>query len=71
MYDDLFLSVFFLNSHSGGRVLTESTRHVGPPGDYVGEFGGMKIGRGNRSTRRKRDPAPFCPPQIPLDETRV
>jgi hypothetical protein len=26
-------------------------------------FGGMKIGRGNRSTRRKPAPAPLCPPQ--------
>jgi hypothetical protein len=25
----------------------------------------MKIGRGNRSTRRKPAPAPLCPPQIP------
>jgi hypothetical protein len=31
-----------------------------------GEFGGMKIGRGNRSTRRKPAPAPLYPPQIPL-----
>jgi hypothetical protein len=30
-----------------------------------GEIGGMKIGRGNRSTRRKPAPAPRCPPQIP------
>jgi hypothetical protein len=45
---------------------------VPAPGDYDdGEFGGMKIGRGNRSTRRKPDPAPLCPPQIPLDQTRV
>jgi hypothetical protein len=29
----------------------------------------MKIGRGNRSTRRKPAPAPLCPPQIPLDQT--
>jgi hypothetical protein len=42
------------------------------PGDCEdGEFGGMKIGRGNRSTRRKPDPAPLCPPQIPLDQTRA
>jgi hypothetical protein len=42
------------------------------PGDCEdGElFGGMKIGRGNRSTRRKPAPAPICPPQIPLDQTR-
>jgi hypothetical protein len=45
---------------------------VPAPGDYDdGEFGGMKIGRGNRSTRRKRTPAPLCPPQIPLDQTRA
>jgi hypothetical protein len=31
-----------------------------------GEFGGMKIGRGNRSTRRKPASAPLCPSQIPL-----
>jgi hypothetical protein len=30
-----------------------------------GEIGGMKIGRGNRSTRSKHAPAPLCPPQIP------
>jgi hypothetical protein len=29
-------------------------------------FGGMKIGRGNRSTRGKPAPAPLCPPQIQL-----
>jgi hypothetical protein len=27
--------------------------------------GGMRIGRGNRSTRRKPAPEPLCPPQIP------
>jgi hypothetical protein len=36
-----------------------------------GEFGGMMIGRGNRSTRRKPTPVPLCPPQIPLDQTRA
>jgi hypothetical protein len=36
---------------------------VPAPGDYDdGAFGGMKIGRGNRSTRRKPAPAPFCSP---------
>jgi hypothetical protein len=40
------------------------------PGDYEnGEFGKMAIGRGNRSTRRKRAPVPLCPPQIPHDTT--
>jgi hypothetical protein len=32
---------------------------------------GMKIGRGNRSTRRKPAPAPLCPPQIPHDQTQA
>jgi hypothetical protein len=36
----------------------------------IGTIGGMKIGRGNRSTRRKPAPARLCPPQIPLDQTR-
>jgi hypothetical protein len=34
----------------------------------VGDCGaiyGMKIGKGNLSTRRKRAPVPLCPPQIP------
>jgi hypothetical protein len=45
---------------------------VPAPRDYDdGEFGGMKIGRGNRSTRRKPAPAPLCSPQIPLDQTRA
>jgi hypothetical protein len=35
-----------------------------------GAIGVMKIGRGNRSTQRKPAPAPFCPPQIPHDQTR-
>jgi hypothetical protein len=40
------------------------------PGDYDdGEFGGMKTGRGNQSTRRKPTPVPLCPPQIPHDLT--
>jgi hypothetical protein len=35
-------------------------------GDYNdGEFGGMMIGKGNQSTRRKPAPVPLCPPQIP------
>jgi hypothetical protein len=29
------------------------------------------IGRGNQSTWRKPAPAPLCPPQIPLDQTRA
>jgi hypothetical protein len=36
-----------------------------------GEFGGIKIGRGSRSTRRKLNPVPLCPPQIPHVQTRA
>jgi hypothetical protein len=36
-----------------------------------GKIGGMKIGRGNQSTRRKPAPAPLCSLQIPHDQTRA
>jgi hypothetical protein len=36
-----------------------------------GAIGGMKIGRGSRSTRRKPAPVPNSPPQIPHDLTRT
>jgi hypothetical protein len=39
--------------------------------DDCGAIGGMQIGRGNQSTRRKLAPAPLCPPQIPHDQTRA
>jgi hypothetical protein len=40
---------------------------VPAPGDYDdGEFGRMKIGKGNRGTRKKPAPVPLCPPQISL-----
>jgi hypothetical protein len=72
-------SVLFLIRIVGGGVHTVSTRHVGhfwPIVPALGdcedrEFGGMKIGRGNQSTRRKVAPTPNCPPQIPLDQTRT
>jgi hypothetical protein len=63
--------IFFLNL-CGGTLGTAATtgllyqpRKIGD-GD-CGEIGGMKIGRGNRSTRRKLAPAPLCLPQIPHD----
>jgi hypothetical protein len=37
--------------------------------DDYGAVGGMRIDRGNRSTRRKPVPVPLCPPQIPYDLT--
>jgi hypothetical protein len=36
-----------------------------------GATGGMKTGRGNRSTRRTPAQMPLCPPQIPHDQTRA
>jgi hypothetical protein len=40
------------------------------PADYDdGELGGMKIGRGNRSTGKRSAPASLSSPQIPLDQT--
>jgi hypothetical protein len=36
-----------------------------------GAIGGIKIGGGNRSTRRKPDPVPLCSPQIPHNLTRA
>jgi hypothetical protein len=38
--------------------------------DDCGATDGMKIGRGNRNTRRKPAPAPLYPPQIPHDQVR-
>jgi hypothetical protein len=38
-------------------------------GDECRAVGGMSIGRGNRSTRRKPASVPLCPPQIPHDLT--
>jgi hypothetical protein len=37
--------------------------------DEYGEFAGMRIDKGNRSTLRKPAPLPLCPPQIPHDLT--
>jgi hypothetical protein len=39
--------------------------------DEYEAVGGMRSGRGNRSTRRKPVPVPHCPQQIPHDLTWV
>jgi hypothetical protein len=66
-------SFFFLVSLGGVRLSPLGTSAtVGllyqprmiDDGDY-GAVGGMRIGRGNRSTRRKPAPVSLCPPQIP------
>jgi hypothetical protein len=38
-----------------------------PDDGECGVVGGMRIDRGNRSTRRKPAPVPLCPSQIPYD----
>jgi hypothetical protein len=36
-----------------------------------GEFGGMRLFRVSRSTRRKAASGPFCPPRAPLSLPRI
>jgi hypothetical protein len=50
------------STHSGLLCLTPMIDE-----DAFWRIGGMKIVRGNRSTRRKPTPAPLCPPQNPID----
>jgi hypothetical protein len=38
---------------------------LAPDDDECGAVGGMKVGKGNRSTWRKHASAPLCPTQIP------
>jgi hypothetical protein len=64
---------FFFNL-CGGTLGTAATtgllyqpRIIGDGDGDCGEFGGMKIGKGNRSTRREPAPTPLCPHQIPHD----
>jgi hypothetical protein len=56
-----------LGVHLGPLGTAATNRPVVPaPCDYDdGEIGGMMMGRGNRSIRRKPAPAPLCPPQTP------
>jgi hypothetical protein len=61
-------NIIFLYWFGGGGIqgplgTAATNRPIVPaPGDYDdGEIGRM-IGRGNRSTRRKPAPVPFCPP---------
>jgi hypothetical protein len=39
--------------------------------DECGEVGGIRFGRGNRSTRRKPVSVPLCPLQISHELTRA
>jgi hypothetical protein len=72
----LLINYFLIRIVGGGVQLgplgmsANNWPSVPAPGYYEhGEFGGMMIGRGNRSARRKPVPVPLCPPQIPRDLT--
>jgi hypothetical protein len=73
----LFFYFFFLVSLGGVRLSPLGTSATAGllyqprmiDDDDYGAVGGMKIGRGNRSTRRKPAPVALCPPQIPHDPT--
>jgi hypothetical protein len=56
--------------HSARRPLIGLLQPAPVDDDDDREFGGMKTGSGNRSIRGKPVPAPLCPLQIPLDQTR-
>jgi hypothetical protein len=68
-------SVYFFFILWGGTAATTGLlyqpRMMGDGHCGEKKIGGIKIGRGNRSTRRKRSPVPLCPPQIPHDYTQV
>jgi hypothetical protein len=65
---------FFLVSWDGRRLSPLGTSATGllyrsrMVDDEYRAVGGMRIGRGNRSTPRKPAPVPLCPPQIPHDD---
>jgi hypothetical protein len=66
--EDFFLNFIVWGGVQSGPLGTEATnRPIMPaPDNYDdGEIGGMMIGRGNRSTRRKLVPVPLCPLQTP------
>jgi hypothetical protein len=66
---------FFLHRVKLSPLCTAATvRPTVPATDYdddCGAIGGMKFGRGKRSTRRQPAPVPLCPPQIPHDLSRT
>jgi hypothetical protein len=79
MYKPTCIIIFFLIRIAGGGVQAGSTRHVGHWMAYCTCRGWLWWWRiwwnedwqGKPSTRRKPAPGPFCPPQIPLEQTRI
>jgi hypothetical protein len=79
MYLKILFFIFYFIILSGVRLsplgtaaITDLLYHpqMIDDGD-CGAIGGMKIGRENRSTRRKPAPGLLYPPQIPHDLTRA
>jgi hypothetical protein len=75
---DFIISVFFIILRGwnwGHLVLRQLLVYCTSPqmidDGNCGAISWMKIGRENRSPRRKPAPVPFCPPQIPHDQTRA
>jgi hypothetical protein len=77
---EAIIASLFFNSHSGGwspswvhsaRRPLNGLLYLPRVIMMMENFGGMKIGKGNRRTRRKPAPASLNLPQIPLDQTRV
>jgi hypothetical protein len=62
-----FLGVGWDWVHLVRRKLTGLLYHPRMIDDDCGAVGGMRIGRGNRSTRRKPASVPLCPPRIAHD----
>jgi hypothetical protein len=70
---DLFYTVACGGMRLSPLVTSATNGPIVPAPDYRwiwSIFGGMRIGRGNRSSRRKPVLVPLCPPQIPHDLTR-
>jgi hypothetical protein len=68
----IFITLSGVRLSALGTVATTGLLYQSQIDDgYCGAIGGMKIGRGNRSTRRKPAPAPHSPPQIPDSQTRA
>jgi hypothetical protein len=71
-----FLAFFIILSGWDSPLCTAATIGLLHQPQMIGDgdcgaIGGMKTGRGNRSTRRKPTLVPLCPPQIPHDLTRA
>jgi hypothetical protein len=61
----LLVIVCYLTMLSFSRLYSVDDRMF----NECGVVGGMGVGRGDRTTRRKPVPLPLCPPQIPHDMT--